>query len=342
MLKEIGSEFWNMGFGKKDRLYFLSGRTALYHVIQDIRKERRVVSVQLPSYCCQSMIEPFIRNGISVRFYSVYYDQVNGLSISINEPIENEIFYFMTYFGFQRLHGLDYQKIKNDFSVVIEDRTHSWLSSKDSHFSDYSYVSVRKWCGLDGIAIATKKSGDFFEFPTKTNSVYSNLRLEAFRKKKDFIELGKGEKRDFLQLFQQAEEILNNNYINYLPSNESIVSLLALDKENISKIRRKNASILIDGVRDISSIELLFPTLQNCEVPLFVPILVNGVRDQLRQFLIENKIFCPIHWPKSTYHHEFDKNSECLYANELSLVCDQRYGTDDMERLVEVLKKFFK
>ena len=80
---------------------------------------------------------------------------------------------------------------------------------------------------------------------------------------------------------------------------------------------------------------------------MFVPVLVpDGKRNELRRHLINNEIYCPIHWPVSEYHmggsHKLDDKTENIYANELSLVCDQRYIEEDMNRMVDVIREFWK
>ena len=75
--------------------------------------------------------------------------------------------------------------------------------------------------------------------------------------------------------------------------------------------------------------------IENMDCPLFVPVIIkNGKRDVIRKKLVDNEIYCPVHWPHP------DANCESnLYEMELSLVCDQRYGREDMQRIVDVLNK---
>ena len=81
--------------------------------------------------------------------------------------------------------------------------------------------------------------------------------------------------------------------------------------------------------------------LQQADTPLFVPILLdNTIRNDLRKYLTEHSIYCPIHWPKSQYHR-MSKETEKICDEELSLVCDQRYTEDDMERMVASIKEFW-
>ena len=75
---------------------------------------------------------------------------------------------------------------------------------------------------------------------------------------------------------------------------------------------------------------------------MFIPILVPGhKRDELRRSLIADNIFCPIHWPVSQYH-VLDEKTRAIYENELSLVCDQRYNEDDMNRIADAIRLFLK
>ena len=73
-------------------------------------------------------------------------------------------------------------------------------------------------------------------------------------------------------------------------------------------------------------------------VPIFVP---KNRRNELKQYLINNEIYCPIHWPVSKFH-QLDDKTQYIYENELSLVCDQRYIEEDMYRMVKTIKQFWK
>ena len=341
MLKEIGSEFWNDGPLRRNKVYLLSGRTALEYIIKDILKHYDIKSVLLPSYCCHTMIEPFCRYDIMIRFYDVYFDETNGLSVEIPKINENEIFYFLTYFGFDVLSGVNLSYIQKKCAVMIEDKTHSWLTKNHICDADYSYVSYRKWTGFDGIALACKKNGFFSEFPQDENRKYSNIRKKAFSKKRSFIDFGVGEKQYFLDLFNEAEELLEIDYSGYKPSAETMASFLQLDTEYIAKKRKENGEVLINGLKDVSDIKLIFQSVDK-NIPLFIPILIQEDRAELRQYLVENRIYCPIHWPKSTHHKGISRRAERLYRQELSLICDQRYSTDDMNRIVECIRDFYK
>ena len=85
MYSEIGSEFWDRGDGVNTSLknipdwldwgvenrFLATGRTALDHIIRDIQSTQLFQRAYLPSYCCQTMIEPFLSHNIEVEFYDV-------------------------------------------------------------------------------------------------------------------------------------------------------------------------------------------------------------------------------------------------------------------------------
>lgn len=341
MRSEIGSEFWDSGLKKKNSVYLLSGRTALDFILRDILKMRTVQLAHIPSYCCHTMVEPFLRNGISVKFYDVYVDDKNRLTAEVPEVGDNEIFYYMTYFGFQTLNGLDVSGRVKHSAVCIEDMTHSCISTCSKSFADYSYASYRKWTGFEGIAVAKKKEGVFVEIPQMENSKYTSMRRQAFFMKNKFITSGVGYKEEFLSLFDKAESLLEDDYVGYKPSLETMANFLSFDTSAITKARRNNAAILMEGLNNIPEVKLMFSQLEQNDVPLFVPIIVESNRSELRKHLIDNKIYCPIHWPLSEYHKGISERAAEVYRKELSLVCDQRYDSDDMVRTVDCIRKFY-
>lgn len=341
MSKEIGSEFWNAGPRRRDSVYLLSGRTALEYIIRDILKIHTVSSVLLPSYCCHTMIEPFCRHGISIRFYDVFFDGSEGITAEIPTIQEDEIFYYLTYFGFGKINGIPIERIRNESEVIIEDCTHSWLTGKQLECSDYSYTSYRKWTGFSGIANASKSSGCFAEIPCERNEVYCEMRRRAYAMKQDYIENGTGEKQAFLSLFGEAEELLEENYVGYLPEDQAVVELLNFDMNRTRDTRRRNATVLLNGLKRIPEISVLCSEMSDSDSPLFVPILVPYDRTGLRKYLIEKSIYCPIHWPLSSYHEGISERAKMIYEQELSLLCDQRYDEDDMHRIIDSIQAYY-
>jgi hypothetical protein len=80
----------------------------------------------------------------------------------------------------------------------------------------------------------------------------------------------------------------------------------------------------------------LFPGLSPEVVPLGFPIRVRN-RDQIRQALFEHDIYPPVHWPiQGIVPAEF-RDSHRLSAEIMTLLCDQRYSRQDMDRMAQLV-----
>ncbi len=328
-MREIGSEFWNVpieekinGLYPESTQWYLSGRSALQAIVEELRN---VNSVALPSWCCDSMIKPFIDEGIEVVFYPVYWK--NGLVQKIR--YDTDALFLMDYFGYisQQTELSDYK------GIVIRDVTHSVFSTTYSD-ANYYFGSLRKWCGVWTGGFAWTINGYKLKKGKKHDEKYVKLREKAMQQKYEYIN-GDRKDKEYLKIFNETEEYLEDVGI-ALAAERDVVLAKHLDINFIRKRRKENAEVLRKAFQEW----LLFPEISNMDTPMFVPILVpNGKRDELRRFLINNEIYCPIHWPVSEYHKLDDKTVQ-IYENELSLVCDQRYTKDDMNRMVNIIKQF--
>ena len=344
MTKEIGSEFWECPQKRFDKHYFLSGRTALEYIIREIVERDKKRAVLLPSYCCHTMIEPFVRHGFSIRFYDVFYSKEKRcLCAELPEYRKNEVMFYLSYFGFSELLGLRLEELKGRYPIIIDDRTHSWLrTASPTVHADYSFTSYRKWGGFSGVSEVLKYDGYFFTpVCEESSNQYVSMRDTAFQQKADYLAHG-GMKDGFLQLFGEAETLLEDNYVDYRPSYAAIDALLSTDWEILRNRRRENAKVLLDGLADVKAIVLPFTELKDEDAPLFVPILVEQGRDNLRKYLVGQEVYCPVHWPKSELHASISERASELYATELSLLCDQRYGQKEMERIVSLIVNYYR
>lgn len=322
MFREIGSEFHcvkletgsGIKFPRSGSLTFC-GRSAIESVLNILPKAKTAL---LPSYCCESMVEPFKRAGIKVSFFDVNYD--NGLKIDISYD-KADIFFWCNYFGF-RNEMPDYE------GIVIEDITHSLLSEMSHHLkSDYLVASIRKW---EPICCGGYCSVDSKLMPPPQGFV--NSRKAAMELKARYLcDLDEEKKPIFLSAFKEGNDWIADHYSKLgidAYSNEYISNV---DVEAQRNIRRRNARVLYEGLN--RRVEFMFER-DKMDCPLFVPILLREKRDDVRRHLADNKIYCPVHWPRPDA-----ACSSNLYEMELSLICDQRYDENDMERLVSVLEK---
>ena len=328
--QEIGSEFWyipicedNNFLFPPDTVWYLSGRSAQEQIIADIKAKHNVKRAWLPSWCCESMIIPFISSGIEVEFYPVYI-QNGQLMRDLSCAADCDILFLMDYFGYT--FGDSYCDYPG---IVIRDVTHS-IFSKSYTDADYYFGSLRKWAGFWTGGYAWGFNGTSLQADHK----YVSLRRTAMENKSQYIK-GITSSKEYLLEFSKAEEHLEH----CAPAGADARDIQMAGKIDIDFLveqRRKNAFKLLSELSDIA----IFPEINDFECPMFVPVIVpNGKRDQLRQHLIKQEIYCPVHWMLTQYHKP-DKKMMDIYNNELSIVCDQRYDESHMERIIKAIHQF--
>ena len=164
------------------------------------------------------------------------------------------------------------------------------------------------------------------------------MRKKGYELKAQYIDDKSTDKNAFLDVFSSAENLLEQDYIDYIADKDSISKATSLNTS--TSTRRQNAEILLGELGKSNIVEPIFHKLNAADVPLFVPILVKrNKRDALQKYLIKNSIYCPIHWPISSIH-TISQVERQIYTTELSLICDQRYGGTEMYRQLELIRGF--
>ena len=339
-MREIGSEFWlerePVATPQREGCYVLSGRTAIGLILQDIAKIRTVRSVNMPAWGCDSMIAPFLAHGTQIRFYDLGHTE-NTEKIILNTDCtdDTDVFYITNYFGYENTLPIEtVKKIKAQGTIILYDRTHSFMMENDPYLelADYSFASIRKWMGVIGGAVVN----DVKDYQLKP-CPYLDCKEKAMRMKKAFIEGDTSiDKQAFLSLYGEFGHHLAENYQNYEMDDLSYALYKTEDFAAMRHKRRENAKYLhehLKGVRFIGE-------LTGNAVPLFVPVFFDTTeqRNAVRKKLIEAQIYCPIHWPKpAMIPTDYEVNK--IYDTELSLICDQRYTIEDMARIVDVINE---
>lgn len=356
MIKEIGSEYWLSELPKQNLNGQLpinlkkwpnmtltsSGRGAISLVIEAV-KHKIPKTVLLPAYCCESMIIPFEKHGFNISFYDIN-SNLEADTYSIQEQIRSDIgvFLHMGYFGFDtnRKLGSLLEKLKSTGTFILEDVTHTLLSDfKRNELNDFYIASIRKWIGIPDGGFVSSKEKHTYKLEKVTE--FSKTRQNALIRKSEYIKTwNESLKPEFLDLFEKAEDILDNGPQAY---NIDSASESILDNTNFNELiekRRQNFKHLSKLIQNNKNIKCIFPDLPEEICPLFLPVY-SEERDKLQKYLIENKIFAPIHWPKpAKVNTKQNPGSENIRNNIISIPIDQRYSLAEMNKIAYIINKF--
>lgn len=347
---EIGSYFWLNGQESistsesvswlpsvEDSSFTFSGRNAIDVALRDILKNKSISKVFAPSYCCVSMLQSFIDRGLKVEFYNVGYKD-GRFTYQLPKSDEHSVVLIMSYFGLDssNCHSI-ISEIHRTGAVIIEDITHSLLCSNPaSKDSDYLVASLRKWFAIPTGGWVGKNYGQLSEKPNIDSNNAVAEKIVGMREKYDYL-TGKIDSKDEFLL---ANSKFDNDLIHVdrmlMIDNTSKGIITGVNINKVIKQRRKNAAALLSGLKDLDGKCLTLPVVDlTNDSPLFLPIFIETEkRDVLRKHLIGKGIYCPVHWP------EVMGADVGVRANELSLICDQRYLEGDMQAIIDEIHEW--
>lgn len=323
----------------QDSSYTFSGRAAIELAVRDIMCTKTIQKVYMPSYCCVSMIQPFLNNDIKIEFYDVFYR--NGkINYNIDARKNCDVFFAMNYFGYKAPEMEHYiATFKKKGKIVIEDITHSLLNdSPASQYSDYIVASLRKWFAIPTGGLLCKREGKLLVSVEKSGDLAVQDKIEAMKKKYLFLSGRINDKKEYLSENAKFDNQLIHMDCKVGIDHMSAGIIMNLDIGKVKKQRKENALILHEALKNNPNISMLFPDINlETNTPLFVPIMMKKAdRDSLREYLIKHGIYCPIHWP------EVMGTKSNIRDYELSIICDQRYTETDMVHIIEKINEWSK
>ncbi len=311
---------------------YASGRAALYQILNSVKLNTSMV--WLPDWLCESMIDAVRKTRLDYGFYRLGHNLRMDVIrfVTENRPVsENDVIVLVNYFGLtdveQTIAELRAVGVK---SVVIEDDVQALFTffDKKPHAADYRFTSLRKTIAApDGGLVKTQRKMPI----AKGRNTFSEWKVRGALVK------GKADKttvdNEYLNFFKRGEELIEENYDSMM-SREAVSILIDTDLVVVEKKRKENSAYLVKQLREIG----IEPLLSVCgdDVPLFVPILIEN-RNVVRQELRKKGIFCPVHWPLREDMLKLPIG-RLMAEKELSLVVDQRYGMEEMDCIVKVLK----
>ncbi len=283
-----------------------------------ILRARKYTKVYIPYYTCEVILEPLKKCNVDYVFYHIN-EQL--------EPIEEtyqlqptEAFLYTNYYGLKQrcVERLAEQYGKQ----LIVDNAQAFFAEPLEGID--TFYSARKFFGVaDGAYLYTDAQLDMEFEQDQSYQRMSHLLMRA-----DIgAEVGYGE-------FRKNDDLLIDNPIR-LMSNLTEKILCSIDYESIKQQRRSNYMQLDEQLRNKNGIHL---TMDEDAVPMVYPYLTDDAT--LRQRLIDNRIYVARYWPNVLNWCRPRDIEKTLAKDMIPLPIDQRYGEEDMKKVIETIYGF--
>lgn len=326
MIKEIGGYFsTEMTIGKSiypnafgGTVLTNTGRNALEFILHSLSKVKKVY---LPYYTCEAVLQPLDRLHIPYKFYHIN-EQLELISpISLGK---NEYIIINNYFGLQNAYV---QRMADYYGEqLIVDNSQALYAPLIPDVK--AFFSPRKFVGVSDGGFA------WLGHPQETS--LSGIReIDKSYPRNAYLSLreNQGAQAGYAA-FRESEDSLDNQPIKVMSADTRTI-LSKVDFDTIRSRRQSNYYQLHMALKDSNKLHL--PLLNSNECPMVYPYWTED--DSLRQRLIDNHIYVAKYWPNiADWCQSTDLEYE-LMNHLLPLPIDQRYGEEEMKKIIKIICK---
>lgn len=301
----FGLECGNTPMYYSDGIYLNNCRNAIRYFI----KAFGIRQIHIPFYTCHVVEEAIAQEKCKVLKY-----HLDKNLMPLGQFPKNDFIIYNNYFG---VLGKNIDELTTVYPNLIIDNAQAFYSTPECRAAVYS---PRKFFGLpDGGILRGNDIPDLHLEIGQSINVTSHLlkRIEfgAQAGYPDFITNDSELDKYPIQTMSRLTQALMGN-INY---------------EGIKSKRLDNFNYLRNHLNSD------FPIAMSCDdVPLVYPFMIeNG--SEIREALINKNIFCARYWPNVMDTCSTNSLEYGFARNIIALPIDQRYGEEDMNRIIDVI-----
>lgn len=292
-----------------------TSRNALEYIIRCLPDCKHVY---LPLYNCEAVVEPFKRlPNVGFSFYHINNKFEIAEEVTLHE---GEYLIANNYFGLKDAYIAELAQKYGD-RLIVDNAQALFAPALPGIKAAYS---ARKYVGVADGGFAVGVDGlDVLNFELDDASEHDSHLL---------IRKEQGAEAGFKD-YQQNEGKLDNQPIRRMAYQTQDI-LLHIDYQNVIAKRRANFEYLQKALG--SHNQLVLPELDSFACPMVYPF-IGPANVDLRSKLIVNKIFVARYWPNVLEWAKPDDLEHTLTTRLIPLPIDQRYGKEDMDRIIEII-----
>lgn len=294
----------------KNAIRLNSGRNCLEYILRTHGYKK----VYIPYYTCEVILEPFKKLNIPYEFYhiDIHFEIRDLFTLKPDEAL-----LYTNYFGLKQRY-VEHLAEKTGSRLIV-DNTQAFYAKPILGID--SFYTCRKFFGVaDGAYLYTDKllEDEFVQDESYDRMAHLLKRIDL------------SAEQGFAD-FRKVDDGLDNQPIRKM-SKLSQRIMQSIDYEAAAKKRRENYQMLHEVLEKDNKLVL---SLEDDAVPMVYPFLapIKG----LREILIDNKVFVARYWPNVLdWTNEKDIENHLAYQMQ-PLPIDQRYGREDMERILKII-----
>ena len=287
-----------------------TGRNCLEYIL----RSRGYHKVYIPYYTCDVVLQPFHKLGVEYEFYHI--DE----QLEIAEDIvlgRDEALMYTNYFGLKQQY-VEYLSERYGQHLII-DNTQAFYARSIAGAD--TFYTCRKFFGVpDGAYLYTNAKVDF-----ELEQDVSYDRMSFLLKRLDL-----GAEAGYSDFREQSERLAGQPI--KLMSKLTKRLMQSIDYHTDAQRRRDNFNYLHQHLANTNQLQL---TLGDEDVPMVYPYFCND--DQLREKLIDNKVFVARYWPNVLQWTSAGDLEYRLALQIQPLPLDQRYEVNDMDWIIKTV-----
>jgi hypothetical protein len=328
----------------KGGVMFGSGRDALRALLEHGRAARGWKRLWVPAYLCQEVVSAALLTGIEVQAYADNPTE-SGSGFEAVSGRWGDALLRVNYFGLRHLG--EAEELRRQGVEVIDDHTHDpWSESAFSDVADWGVASLRKALPIPDGGVIWSPRGYTPPAPAAVTTEHRTASLEKFAAmtlKKLYLAGHHIDKSVFRELALSGEARLAQGPVSGMPAWTAalMTSFPALEWRSR---RRDNHAALAGALAGGNGASVLLPK-DSRTCPFSAAILFDTAQrcTRVRQKLIAANVYPAVLWPLESPPIPNIRDSDVdLSRRLLSLHCDMRYESADMDRVADVVRMSLK
>ena len=323
MIRPIGGYFELEKFGcggkfpQNGGTLLNTGRNAFEYILASIGNVKRIF---IPYFTCEVVLEPLKKLNIEYVFYQINERLEIASDIDL---LDDEYILYTNYFG-----------IKDKYITVLAEKYKKQLIVDNAQAlyakridGIKTFYSPRKYVGIPDGAVAYIENG--------INSNSYGIDVSDDRMSHLFIRLEKGAQAGYNEFRNNAHKLIGQPILNMSLKTQGLIE--KIDFDTIKKQRRNNFYQLHEALASTNKLKSLLSLKKDgFACPMVYPYWTED--KELKSRLIKEQVFVATYWPNVLNWTHLDM-IEFEFANNLiAIPCDQRYGKEDMNRIIELIK----